>query len=69
MPRKDRALLCVGQYLNSSEEEGVGDREVTTRGPGWKEGGDIRVCCPGLRLGEELSMGHLRPVCGLILER
>lgn len=68
VPKEETTPLCVGQYLNGSEEEGVGEREVLIRGPRWKEGEDIWTCCPGLRWGEELEIGDLRPVGSLILE-
>lgn len=68
MPREETTLLCVGQYLNGSEEKGVGEREVSTCGPRWKEGEDIWTCCPGLRWVEEMEIGDLRPVSSLILE-
>lgn len=41
VPNEETTLLCVGLYLKGSGEEGVGQRGVSSRGPGWKEGEDI----------------------------
>lgn len=66
--KEEATLLCMGLYLNRSEEKGVGERGVSTCGLGWKEGEDVWTCCPGLRWWEELKIKDLRPELR-ILER
>jgi len=64
VPREEATRLRVGWHSSSSEEDGVGERDDPTRGPGGEGGEDVRACCPGLRWGGALYIGDLR--CCLI---